>query len=446
MTKTFGNTNEESSTNEWTANQKRGCIHTLTERGAVSSIHWYVAGSGSGVGSQVFKGIIHAADGGGGVPDTLVATGSENTVTDGQALGWIVSDVDPPVVLSAGDYHIGSFGGPNTKTIQSKYVASGTDYYIEGDDYADGPAANFGVASTRTRTYSAYVTYTPSPIVTGVSPNRGPITGGTEVVITGSNFTDATSVDFEYGGDWILPAASFDVDNDGQITATTDEAIEAAVVDVRVTTAGGQSLTTEDDEFSYYAVNTKTFTLDGIVKEINSKTFTLDGFIAETKTKTYTVDGFVAERKTKTYTVDGVIRNTIEYYSRGNPETLPIDAAVQATLYSSDDYTDVATSDDNRVSISSTANYLNHLFKVRAADNTKHIKVEVEVQSSKAPSVSTVYLQIYNRNSEEWETLDSDTTTAADTDFSLIGYQDTNLSYYYDANYEISFRVYQGVS
>ena len=284
------------------------------------------------------------------------------------------------------------------------------------------------------------------PTITSVTPNWGVPEGGTEVVIVGTGFTGVTAVTFEYDGEWSAPAAAFNVDSEVQITATSPAAITNVITDIRVTNASGTSEITENDKFSFLWRYTEAITIDGIVAARLTKTFTIDGIIKEILTETFTIDGVVKEVLIETFTVDGIVRPTIEYYSRGNPETLPIDAAVQATLYSSDDYTDVATSDDNRVSISSTANYLNHLFKVRAADNTKHIKVEVEVQSSKAPSVSTVYLQIYNRNSEAWETLDSNTTTAADTDFSLIGYQDTDLSYYYDTNYEINFRVYQAVS
>ena len=36
----------------------------------------------------------------------------------------------------------------------------------------------------------------PAPVVTGISPNNGPQSGATEVVITGSGFTGATSAAF----------------------------------------------------------------------------------------------------------------------------------------------------------------------------------------------------------------------------------------------------------
>ena len=65
------------------------------------------------------------------------------------------------------------------------------------------------------------------------------------------------------------------------------------------------------------------------------------------------------------------------------------------------------------------------------------------LKTSIAPSISTVYLQIYNRNSDEWETLDSNNITIADTKFTLNGTQSSNLSYYYDEDYFVIHRIYQ---
>jgi hypothetical protein len=54
------------------------------------------------------------------------------------------------------------------------------------------------------------------PTIASLTPNTGPPTGGTTVVITGTNFTGATSVMFGS-----VAAASFAVDSATQITATS---------------------------------------------------------------------------------------------------------------------------------------------------------------------------------------------------------------------------------
>jgi len=96
-------------------------------------------------------------------------------------------------------------------------------------------------------TYTAAPTPTPAPAITSVSPTSGPDTGGTSVVITGTNFSGATAVSF--GG---TAATSFTVNSGTQITATSP-AHAAGAVDIRVTTSGGTSAITAGDQFTYTA-------------------------------------------------------------------------------------------------------------------------------------------------------------------------------------------------
>lgn len=103
----------------------------------------------------------------------------------------------------------------------------------------------------------------------------------------------------------------------------------------------------------------------------------------------------------------------------------------------------MATSDDVRVAQTATDENALFLFKDKNDNNTEGIEVSWEGQTDYAPSSSTVYLQIFNRTSGDWETLDSDNTTAVDTDFTLTGTQTTGLSNYYDANYWVACRVWQ---
>ena len=59
-----------------------------------------------------------------------------------------------------------------------------------------------------------------------------------------------------------------------------------------------------------------------------------------------------------------------------------------------------------------------HQFKDFVGANTS-CQLEWEGQSTLAPSASTVYLQIFNKDTPAWETIDSDNTTGANTDFTL---------------------------
>ncbi|WP_082393106.1 IPT/TIG domain-containing protein [Nocardia arizonensis] len=77
-------------------------------------------------------------------------------------------------------------------------------------------------------------TYLPVPTLTSISPTSGPVTGGTTVTLTGTGFTGATAVFFG-----ILPATSFTVDSDTQITAVAPPGI--GTVPVTVITVAGAS-------------------------------------------------------------------------------------------------------------------------------------------------------------------------------------------------------------
>jgi cyclophilin family peptidyl-prolyl cis-trans isomerase len=95
------------------------------------------------------------------------------------------------------------------------------------------------------------VTSGPAPTVAGVSPNAGPLAGGTAVTITGTNLLGATAV---YFGNKLVPIVS----NTGtQIVVASPEGV-AGTVDVTVVTAGGRSATSAADQFTYAAAPTIT--------------------------------------------------------------------------------------------------------------------------------------------------------------------------------------------
>jgi len=89
----------------------------------------------------------------------------------------------------------------------------------------------------------------PVPAVTSVSPNVGPVGGGTSVTVTGTNFTGATAVRFG-----ATAASSFTVNSATSITATSPPG--TGTVDLTVTTPGGTSATGPGDQFSYKVATT----------------------------------------------------------------------------------------------------------------------------------------------------------------------------------------------
>ncbi len=85
--------------------------------------------------------------------------------------------------------------------------------------------------------------------VTSISPDSGPLAGGTTVVITGTGFTGATQVFFGTGN----PATSYVVDSNTQITAVAPASAAKATRHVLVRTPGGTSPATPADRYSWTA-------------------------------------------------------------------------------------------------------------------------------------------------------------------------------------------------
>ncbi len=122
--------------------------------------------------------------------------------------------------------------------------------------------------------------YVPPPSVTNVSPNAGPLGGGTSVTITGSNFNEVTAVEFG-----AKSVTSFRVNSETSITATA--LAGTGTVDVTVSTVGGTSAASAADQFSYLPVPTVTAVSPKIGPLTGGAKVTVDGtnFTANTAVK-----------------------------------------------------------------------------------------------------------------------------------------------------------------
>ena len=104
--------------------------------------------------------------------------------------------------------------------------------------------AGNGVGTVTLDSATMTVNFTGNPIVTGASPNNGPAHGGTTVIISGSAFTGASHVYFG------ATAASFTVNSDTQITATSPSG-SGGTVNITVVTSAGTSATSTADQFTF---------------------------------------------------------------------------------------------------------------------------------------------------------------------------------------------------
>jgi len=94
-----------------------------------------------------------------------------------------------------------------------------------------------------------------------------------------------------------------------------------------------------------------------------------------------------------------------------------------------------------RVGQTGSNQFMIHEYKDFVGDNTQCTLI-CNLQTTLVPTESTVYLQIYNRNTTSWDNVDSNNSASADTDFTLTGVV-ADLTNYKDDQSIISCRVYQ---
>lgn len=88
----------------------------------------------------------------------------------------------------------------------------------------------------------------PAPTLTAISPASGSIKGGTAVTVAGTDLANVSGVSF--GG---VPATSFTVASEGQLSAVAPPTKKAGAVDVTVTTVAGTTPVVATDKFTYKA-------------------------------------------------------------------------------------------------------------------------------------------------------------------------------------------------
>jgi hypothetical protein len=107
----------------------------------------------------------------------------------------------------------------------------------------------------------------PAPMLTSVSPNSGPIAGGTSVTLYGTNLAGTTAVSF--GG---VAATNLTVVNNSTVTATAP-AHAAGAVDVQITTSGGTA--TRAGGYTYVA--SSVYIIAGISARRDASVFNVVG-------------------------------------------------------------------------------------------------------------------------------------------------------------------------
>ncbi|MGA2498621.1 MAG: IPT/TIG domain-containing protein, partial [Tepidisphaeraceae bacterium] len=206
--------------------------------------------------------LVTITDTGASATATTLATASANTAFRSVALAPTlavpaVTSVSPNAGKLAGGDNVTingtgflagatvSFGGnlaTNVNVVSSTQITATTP---AGSGQVDVTVTTLG--GTSATSASDRFAYTSAPVVSIVSPAAGFTSGGTPVIITGSNLAGATAVKFG-----TMAAAGFSVSSDGsQITVNAPANAVTGTVDVTVTTPGGTTAITSSDQFTY---------------------------------------------------------------------------------------------------------------------------------------------------------------------------------------------------
>jgi hypothetical protein len=132
---------------------------------------------------------------------------------------------------------------------------SRTTGQITGTPTAARAANNYTITATDARGSSdsevVSIAVVGVPTIASISPSSGSTIGGTSVTINGANLDTATEVNF---GGRVIPAVQFTSRTANAITVNSPPRVAGpGVVDISVTTLGGTSVNSANDNFTYTA-------------------------------------------------------------------------------------------------------------------------------------------------------------------------------------------------
>ncbi len=157
----------------------------------------------------------------------------------GTTLGSTTVTIIGTNLVGANAVTFGGAAASGVSAINATAVSATTPAHAAGAVYVNVTTLNGTAPGT-----NAY-TYVDPPMITGISPTPGPLTGSIPVTITGSNLTSATVT---FGSTPVTVTANTAT----SITFTRPAGTTAGPVTVTVTTAGGSATTT----YRYYAIFT----------------------------------------------------------------------------------------------------------------------------------------------------------------------------------------------
>lgn len=242
-------------------------------------------------------------------------------------------------------------------------------------------------------------------------------------------FAGANSTDVSGNTGWVFTVPNYSPTHTTSSNKRTADLVKTHTTSSNKKVAGNTKTHTTDANKKVAAL-TRTHTTNALKRTANLLTHTTNSNRRAPTTKIHTTDGYTWDRRK---------------YSRENKVSLPTVNTTLATLATTAEAIAMASDDNaNYVNVDGN-NFLIHQYEYTNTNGTQAVTATWNGQTTTAPSSKTVYLQIWNYTTSAWETLTSNSSTAANTDFTLSATKNSSMSDYYSGNVVI-FRVYQGVA
>jgi hypothetical protein len=133
-------------------------------------------------------------------------------------------------------------------------------------------------------------------------------------------------------------------------------------------------------------------------------------------------------------------------YSKGSSASLSANTSDLSYFLDPEGYADVATNDNTNLDkLVSAASYPVFNYSLKNSNNTNAITLTWNGSSTVSTAVNNFYLQVYRfGTTNAWQTLDTEGTAGAYSEFVMSGNVNAQLSEYYDGSNRTYWRVYQG--
>jgi CSLREA domain-containing protein len=205
------------------------------------------------VSNSTFSGNIGGLLGGGGGIGNSGTMTLNNSIVSGNSNGNVTGSYNSGGVNLVGGTSglsaLGWYGGPTQTMVPlSGSAALGAGSFLSGELATDQRGASRPSTTGAAIDIGAVQVTGNGPMIGSVTPNLGPLAGGTSVAITGTGFAAATAVDFG-----ATAATNFSVHSAISITATAPAEI-SGTVDIGVTAGGKTSAASASDQYTFETV------------------------------------------------------------------------------------------------------------------------------------------------------------------------------------------------